>query len=158
MRLLGEVDLAAEEGDPGAVALRLGDQLEGVARGPLGAAENADDQLAGIVGGELLHGARAVVLQLQEVRMVRLHHAGERAHDVVVDEASRCRRLSLSLMSKAGLKTSRKCRMLWSAASRAEGRIGLGVGRVDVALVGEGDRVEAEVDVTSCAWSMRAVR
>ena len=44
-RVLGEVDLAAEEGDPGAVTLGLGDQLEGVARGALGAAENADDQL-----------------------------------------------------------------------------------------------------------------
>src|SRR5258706_162759 len=65
-RLFGEVDLAAEERDAGAITLGLADQLERVPCRALGAAEYADDQMAGIVRGKLLHRAGAVVLQLQE--------------------------------------------------------------------------------------------
>ena len=54
---------------------------------------------------------------------------------------------SLSRMSKAGLKTSRKCRMPCCGRLGAERAVGLGVLGVDVALVGEGHRIEAEVGV-----------
>src|SRR5690606_23317097 len=72
-RVLGEVDLAAEQRDACAVALGLGDQLEGVAGRALGAAEDADDQPPRIVARQFLHRPRAVVLELEELRLVALH-------------------------------------------------------------------------------------
>src|SRR5262245_57149175 len=55
--LLGEVDLAAEEGNAGTVALRPGEKLESVAGRALRTAKNTDDQAARIERGKLLHGA-----------------------------------------------------------------------------------------------------
>ena len=56
--VLGVVDLAAEEGDLGAVLLGVVQELEGVARRPGRAAEDADDQVR-VEPDELLHRLRA---------------------------------------------------------------------------------------------------
>ncbi len=83
--MLGVVDLAAKQRDPGAVFLRLVDQLEGVVSRPGAAAEDADHQVR-VVLGQLLHRARAVINNLQKERSPRLGHAGQAAEDVVIDE------------------------------------------------------------------------
>ena len=51
--MFGRVDLAAEEGNPGAVTLGLGDQAEGVVRGACAAAQDPHDDRP-VVGRQLL--------------------------------------------------------------------------------------------------------
>lgn len=82
-RVLGEVDLASEQGDARAVFLRVVDELEGVERGARAAPENADDDI-GIIGNEFLERAGAVVGDFEKERTSGAGHAGEGAHDVVV--------------------------------------------------------------------------
>ncbi len=64
-RMLGEIDLSAEQRDARAVLLRVGDQLEGVVGGAGAAAEDADDQLR-IVTDQLAQRLRTVVSDFQE--------------------------------------------------------------------------------------------
>ena len=68
--VLGVVDLPAEEGDPGAVLLGVVQELEGVARRPGRAAEDADDEVR-VEPDELLQRLRAVVDDLEELRAAR---------------------------------------------------------------------------------------
>ena len=68
--ILGVVDLAAEEGDPGAVFLGVVQELKGVARRAGRAAQDADDQVR-VVSNELFHGLRAVIDHLQEQAAAR---------------------------------------------------------------------------------------
>ena len=86
------VDLAAKQGDAGAVLLRLAQQFEGVVGRAGRAAEDADDEMR-IVVNQLLHRLRAVVDHLQEQRPALARDAAERADDGVVDEAGQLARL-----------------------------------------------------------------
>ena len=68
--VLGVVDLAAEERDLGPIFLRVVQELEGVARRPRRAAEDADDEVR-VVTDQLLKRLRAVIDDLQESRPPR---------------------------------------------------------------------------------------
>ena len=70
-RILGEVDLAPEQRDAGAILLRLVQKLERVPRRSRAAAEHADDE-ARIEAGKLFQGLRAIVYDLEELRPIRL--------------------------------------------------------------------------------------
>ena len=68
--VLGVVDLAAEEGDLGAVFLGVVQKLKGVARGAGRAAQDADDQVR-VEPDQLFHGLGAVIDHLEEERAGR---------------------------------------------------------------------------------------
>ena len=65
--VLGVVDLAAEEGDLGAIFLGVVEKLERVTRGAGRAAQDADDEVR-VVPDELFHGLGAVIDHLEEER------------------------------------------------------------------------------------------
>ena len=78
--------------------------------------------------------------------MVGAHDAGERAHDVVVDEIADLRVIGQADV-EGRIEDLQEVPELVGRRLGAEGRIRLGVLGVDVALVGEGDRIESEVDM-----------
>jgi len=79
------VDLPSEQGGARAVFLGVMDQFEGVVGRASTTAEDADDEV-GVILGELLHGARAVIHDFQKERAASLGHTSQAADDAVIDE------------------------------------------------------------------------
>ena len=140
---LRELDLAAEEGHPGAVPLGVGEELERVPVGPRRPAEDSHDQL-GVVGAELAHGARAVVGDLEEAGPLRPRQPREAADDAVCD-------VGAGLLQRGEARVDVGVEHLQEVAHAAalrvlaEVRERLETPQVVVHTVVEGDRVEAEV-------------
>ena len=138
----GQIDLAPEQRDPRAVLFRLTNELETVARGARAAAEDADDH-ARVERRQLFQRSRPVIGDLEEFRPLRLGEAGETADDRVVDE------LGDRLRAQAPLDV--RIEDLEEIGEAVGGGVGaellerLERGDVGVDVVGEGDRIEAEV-------------
>ena len=97
--------LRPKERHPRAVLLRLGDQLEGVERGPTAAAQHADDHRR-IVVYQFLQGLWAEERDLQKLRPRVARRPGKGSHDVIVHESADV--LGAIPASTFGANTSRK--------------------------------------------------
>src|SRR4051812_23415200 len=84
--VLGMVDLAPEQGYPGAIFLGVGQKLERVSGCPGRSAEDADDQVW-VEPYKLFHGPGSMVNHLEEERPASRGNAGEHPRDHVVDVA-----------------------------------------------------------------------
>ena len=104
--VLGVVDLAAEEGDLGAVFLGVVQELKGVAGRAGRAAQDADDQVR-VEPDQLFHGLRAVIDHLEEERPAGRADARQHPRDHVVDVAGQDAR-ARPHRAMLGSNTSRK--------------------------------------------------
>ena len=140
--VFGVVDLAAVEGDPGAMLLGVVQHLEGVEGGAGGAAEDADDEV-GVVGDELFEGLRAVVDDLQEAGAAGAGDAGEHADDVVVQEAGEF--VGGQAVGQVGVEDFEEVVEALAFGLGAEGVEAFEGDEVEGRVVVEGDGVEAEI-------------
>ena len=142
-RPFGVVDLAPEERDARTRGFGAVEQLEGVARRALAAAEDADDQAARVVLGKLLGRAPAVVGDLQENRLFFGDNAGKRTHDAVADE--RADPVGRNADIEHRVEYFQQVTQSVARCLLAERRIGFERAQVVVDVVGEGHRIEAEI-------------
>ena len=119
-RVLGQVDLAPEQHEPRAAALRGREQLESIARRAGATAEDPDDD-GRIVRDQLLERLRAIVGDLQELRPAGSGTAASTRTMLSLTNSPISARLSRSLPT-FGLNTSRKCLKPQRSASMRNSR------------------------------------
>ena len=139
----GELDLAAEQGHPGAVALRVREELEGIPVGAGRPAEDPDHELR-VVGAELGHRPWAVVGDLEEEGPLRPGEPREAAQDGVPDiGAGLLERVEPRL--HVGVEHLEEVAHRGSLRVLAEGGERLEAPDVVLDTVVEGDRVQAQI-------------
>src|SRR5271166_5031854 len=141
-RRFGEIDLAAEQGDARAMLLRLIDELETVAGGARPSPEHADHE-ARIERRQLLERFRPVIGDLEETRALGLGEAREAADDRIIDEMRHLVRREAALDIRVEHFEEVRHPVPGGVGAKILERLERDDVGIDV--VGEGNRIEAEI-------------